>query len=85
MNNYSVKNIILIFCLISFIKINSQYKPEDTEIWDPEPIIINPGINNQPPSDAIVLFNGEDLSKWKTSSRIFKGWRILGKNKKNKG
>lgn len=81
MNNIFVKKILLFICLISFFKINSQYKPEDTEIWDPEPIIINSGKNNQPPSDALILFDGKDLSKWKTSSRIFKGWKVFGKNK----
>ena len=68
MNHYFIKKIILFFCLISLFKINSQYKPEDTEVWDPEPNIINPGNNNQPPSDAIILFDGKDLSKWKGSS-----------------
>ena len=67
--------------LISLFKINSQYKPEDTEVWNPEPNIINPGNNNQPPSDAIILFDGKDLSKWKGSSGIFKGpiiiWKFL--------
>ena len=85
MNHYFIKKIILFFCLISLFKINSQYKPEDTEVWNPEPNIINPGNNNQPPSDAIILFDGKDLSKWKGSSGIFKGpiiiWKVLGKNK----
>jgi hypothetical protein len=32
-------------------------------VW-PEPAIVTPGTNNGPPSDAIVLFDGKDLSKW---------------------
>jgi hypothetical protein len=32
-------------------------------VW-PEPAIITPGKDNGPPSDAIVLFDGKDLSKW---------------------
>lgn len=33
--------------------------------WE-EPPVIAPGIkNSDPPSDAVVLFGGEDLSKWK--------------------
>jgi len=85
MKNYFIKKKIVFFCLISLFKINSQSKPEDTEVWDPEPNIINSGNNNQPPSDAIILFDGKDLSKWKESSGIFKGpiiiWKVLGKNK----
>src|SRR5690606_24553404 len=39
-------------------------KPEATEIWEPIPKIVTPGIDNAPPSDAIVLFNGENLDNW---------------------
>lgn len=70
MNNNFVRNFIFIFCLIGFFKINSQYKPEDTEVWNPEPTLINPGKKNLPPSDAVILFDGKDFSKWK----------VLGKN-----
>src|ERR1051326_5198006 len=30
-----------------------------------EPPVIDPGRDGVPPSDAIVLFNGKDLSQWK--------------------
>ena len=34
---------------------------------DPEPPIVTPGAQNHlPPSDAIVLFDGKDLSKWQS-------------------
>jgi hypothetical protein len=32
-------------------------------IW-PEPPVINPGTPTTPPSDAVVLFDGKDLTKW---------------------
>jgi len=32
-------------------------------LW-PEPVVINSGPLNGPPSDAIVLFNGTALSQW---------------------
>ncbi len=38
--------------------------PEATEVWDPVPITIDPGDGHRPPSDAIVLFDGTDLSNW---------------------
>ena len=34
------------------------------EVWDREPDIIKPVIKGSPPSDAIVLFDGNDFSKW---------------------
>lgn len=45
---------------------SNKMTPGMTEIWDPEVKIIQPGMTNiDPPSDAIVLFNGTDLnSEW---------------------
>jgi hypothetical protein len=40
-------------------------KPEDTEIWSPEPKVVTPGATNEaPPSDAIILFDGKNLDEW---------------------
>jgi hypothetical protein len=41
-------------------------KPEDTEVWKPEPPVVTPGpaVSQAPPSDAIVLFDGKNLDQW---------------------
>jgi hypothetical protein len=40
-------------------------KPQDTEVWEPEPKVVTPGSGDgAPPSDAIVLFDGKDLNEW---------------------
>src|SRR5580698_555152 len=40
-------------------------KPEDTEVWTPVPPIVTPGSTcGQPPSDAIVLFDGKNQDAW---------------------
>ncbi|ALJ04980.1 hypothetical protein APS56_07515 [Pseudalgibacter alginicilyticus] len=41
-----------------------KMKPQETEVWEPKVPVVTPGINNLPPSDAIVLFNGSDLKQW---------------------
>jgi len=43
-------------------------KPEDTEVWQPVPKEVTPGpaISPAPPSDAIILFDGQNLDEWIT-------------------
>jgi len=43
-----------------------QMRPQDTEIWEPEPPVVTPGpaVNEAPPSDAIVLFDGKNIDEW---------------------
>jgi hypothetical protein len=38
--------------------------PEATRVWEPVPPVVTPGAGGAPPSDAIVLFDGHDLSQW---------------------
>ncbi|TVR72147.1 MAG: DUF1080 domain-containing protein [Marinilabiliales bacterium] len=35
-----------------------------TEVHEPVPPVVTPGVGTAPPSDAIVLFDGTDLSNW---------------------
>ena len=40
-------------------------KPQDTEVYEPVPKVVTPGASDsQPPSDAIVLFNGKNMDEW---------------------
>ena len=44
---------------------HEKLDPLATEIWEPKPAKVEPGVNPYTaPSDAIVLFNGKDLSEW---------------------
>jgi len=44
-------------------------KPQDTEVWEPVPKVVTPGAHNtEPPSDAIVLFDGKNLDNWVLAS-----------------
>jgi len=50
--------------------------PKATEVWEPVPKMVTTGTNNQPPSDAIVLFNGKDLSEWSTMDGAPAKWKL---------
>jgi hypothetical protein len=73
---------ILAVALVSALPALAQQpagKPEDTEVWTPVPKIVTPGATNAAaPSDAIVLFDGRNLSEWVTSSDTTKpaGWTV---------
>lgn len=43
----------------------AQAKPEETEVWKPVPAAVAPAKESGgAPSDAIVLFDGDDLDRW---------------------
>jgi hypothetical protein len=44
-----------------------QWDPESTEWYYPLPVKVTPGQGTKPPSDAIILFDGKDLSQWKAA------------------
>ena len=50
--------------------------PEATEIWEPEPAVVTPAADGAPPSDAIVLFGGADLSAWRHEDGGPARWRV---------
>ncbi|GAA6183354.1 MULTISPECIES: DUF1080 domain-containing protein [Aliiglaciecola] len=48
---------------------------EKTEVWKPVPKVISAS-ENRPPSDAIVLFDGTDLSRWRSLSNEDAKWIV---------
>jgi hypothetical protein len=52
-----------------------------TGIEWPKPPVVTPGTNNNPPSDAVVLFDGQDLSAWEGADNwnVENGVMIAGK------
>lgn len=56
----------------------TQMDPKATEVWEPEPRVVTPGLGAAPPSDAIVLFDGKDLSQWQGTDGKPARWKIEG-------
>ena len=51
--------------------------PESTEVWTPVPPVVVPGATHRlPPSDAVVLFGGSDLSAWQQPDGSAPAWTI---------
>lgn len=62
-------------CMVNFA-FAQEMKPEDTEIWEPEPKVVTPGTSQGAPSDAIVLFDGTDFSKWESAQGGEVKWKL---------
>jgi hypothetical protein len=60
-----LKHSLLIALLagVSYASAQTQFKPEDTEFYEPVPRVVTTKANAAP-SDAIVLFDGKNLSEW---------------------
>jgi hypothetical protein len=56
----------IVFLLAVGVYAATEYT--SNKIW-PEPKVIDPGPPGGPPSDAIVLFDGKDLSAWKGGNK----------------
>jgi hypothetical protein len=51
--------------------------PKLSEVWQPEPRVVTAGKTSQdPPSDAIVLFDGKDLSQWQDTVGASAKWKV---------
>jgi hypothetical protein len=53
-----------------------QIDPKLTEVWEPEPPVVSPGVNGAPPSDAIVLFDGTSFEHWKNVKDSDVEWKL---------
>jgi hypothetical protein len=78
-----MKKLVLLFVLLpvsSWAQApagNPLPKPELTEIWSPVPPKVEPGNSpGNPPSDALVLFNGKDLTGWESAKGGPAQWNV---------
>lgn len=87
---------LTVICFIITYAVNAQTpadKPEATEVYSPVPKIVTPGKTDaEPPSDAIVLFDGKNLDLWRAEggdTTKAAGWKvhdnIMTVDKKAKG
>lgn len=66
---------IVLFCLLTISGTGYSQEPKDTEDWSRKPEVVTPGKKNKPPSDAIVLFNGKDFSRWTSANGEEVQWK----------
>jgi hypothetical protein len=80
-----MKKVILLFAVIAYVAVTfapqalaqgqQNWNPASTEWYTPVPPKVVPGDGTKPPSDAIILFDGTDLSKWESQKPPSDGGR----------
>lgn len=78
----SALHLVLVFVIAALLAVVAQERdelspPEETEVWEPEPAVVHPGGHGKAPSDAIVLSDGTDISKW-TGRNGAAEWTVAG-------
>ena len=69
---------LLIAALFAYCYLEAQITdPKATEVWEPEPRVVDPGDSfSDAPSDAIILFDGQNLDEWTNSEGGPAGWKV---------
>ena len=75
MKKYSI--FLILLCLaVNITAQEFKWRPEHTEYWNNQPPVVPPGEGAKPPSDAIVLFDGKDLSAWQSPDGSEAKWKV---------
>jgi hypothetical protein len=67
---------LLSFGVVVVLCLSFNAVAEDKPAQGSEPAVIDPGPVGGPPSDAIVLFDGKDLSKWRGGKDAEAKWEV---------
>lgn len=73
---------LLGFCLLMAsvcgmaAEISNRERARVTELWEPVPPVVNPGGSGVAPSDALVLFDGDDLGHWQSVKGGDAAWSV---------
>ncbi|EWH11754.1 multi-domain-containing protein [Catenovulum agarivorans DS-2] len=59
--------------LLLMTSVYAQMSPKETEVWSPEPEMVNP---HPVPSDSVVLFDGKDVSQWQHADGSAVKWQV---------
>ena len=77
MKRYVVSMLSMLAIIISLQCVGQEeIDPKLTEVWEPVPAVVTPGEKNAPPSDAVVLFGGTDLSQWLGKEGTKPKWKV---------
>ncbi len=65
-------------CLVAGAAVSLLDRGQDEAPPDAAPRVVDPGAPGTPPSDAVVLFDGTDLSQWSDGKGGDAQWKVAG-------
>lgn len=68
--------LIVISALFAAPALAQDMAPEETEVWTPEPAVVAAPPHVAPPSDAVVLFDGQNLDAWQSMNGEAAKWHV---------
>ncbi len=76
-SSFAIAGICLLFSGVPVLAQDGVHeRAKVTEIWEPVPPIVQPASGSSAPSDAIVLFDGDDLDEWEGTSGAAPTWTL---------
>ena len=77
MQKFPMIMMLLLMAATLTAQTQKELDPLATEVWNPKPKKVTPGtVPGEAPSDATILFDGKDLSKWSTPDGKEARWEV---------
>jgi hypothetical protein len=76
MKTYATIPFLLVLVFLHVQSIAQTLDPDLLSVYEPVPEKVTPGEYTDPPSDAIILFDGKDLNEWMKQDGSRAGWAI---------
>ena len=71
-----LKSLTFLFLIFSLTMQAQRREHEVTDVWEPVPEVVTPGVGSAPPSDAIILFDGTSLGNWVNRDGNIPEWEL---------
>jgi hypothetical protein len=72
----ALTTLFLLLVMSASLWAQNKKTPESTELWEPVPPVVTPGVGTAAPSDAIILFDGTNLNEWTNGKGEAAGWTV---------
>ena len=73
-----LRGIVAAFLAMALVQCVPAQLPQETEVWEPEPVAVRPGTSDEAPADAIVLLGSGGADEWRHTDGGEVEWLMEG-------